>query len=411
MRDLLLLAVLAVQTSALPTWDLLDDITSILRPRAATPQVKTVTYIANVTDPALNRDSCGSVRLGKRVLWTCRDTMYYNAATKQSQFPIYVSTAGWTNLSNAGGPAIKKTGGPVGAGSTGKNAIVQMYGNPNPTGLKEYYPLASDECNTNHGFCSDGTRWALWPNQPPLVTASNAAGSAIGYTIIQKAHIAGLQLVPPIEPAFSLYRIYYNANQATNSLPRVDLISEEFWKPGEIGFGNYGGFVRNGIAYLYGRGDQSGGTVLAKVPAGLITNRLAYQYYNYSSGTYSPLLSPTLINDTTVTIPNAGAGGQGTFYYSSYYNLYIWIGQSVFSVVADFWMCTAPTPEGPWTAPVLIFQGANGDDTFISSYSLQAHTSLLPSGNAASENGIYLTWTQQNTNTPYVTPLVYVQFQ
>ncbi|CAK4033229.1 Hypothetical predicted protein [Lecanosticta acicola] len=411
MRGLILLGALAAQSAAAPTGELWNTFSSYLRPRAAQPQVKSATYLGNVTDPQFNRDSCGSVRLGNRAFWTCRDTMVYNAATAQSQFPIYVSTAGWTNLSSSGGPAIRASGAPVGAGSSGKGPVLQMYGNSNVNSLKEYYTLTSSECNTNHGFCSDNSRWAIWPNQPPLVTASNSAGSANAYTFIQKGHIQGLTPLYPYEPACSLYKTSYSASSASSSLPSVSLTNEEFWKAGEVCFGFYGGFVRNGYAYLYGRGDASGGTVLAKVPTGSIDNRSQYQYYNYTAGKYTTTLSPTLINDTTVTIPNAGAGGQGTFYYSSYYTQYIWIGQSVFSVVADFYMSTSPAPEGPWSAPVLIFQGTNGDNPIVSSYSLQAHTSLLPSGNTASENGIYVTWTMQMQNGPYVTPLVYLQFQ
>ncbi|KAF1734541.1 hypothetical protein CRV24_006082 [Beauveria bassiana] len=38
------------------------------------PTVKSVYEFGNVADPALNRDSCGSVRVDDRMLWTCRDT-------------------------------------------------------------------------------------------------------------------------------------------------------------------------------------------------------------------------------------------------------------------------------------------------------------------------------------------------
>lgn len=38
------------------------------------PTVESVYECGNVADPALNRDSCGSVRVDDRMLWTCRDT-------------------------------------------------------------------------------------------------------------------------------------------------------------------------------------------------------------------------------------------------------------------------------------------------------------------------------------------------
>ncbi|KAH8645391.1 hypothetical protein BX600DRAFT_556212, partial [Xylariales sp. PMI_506] len=91
------------------------------------PAVQSVTVLANVTYPPVTRDSCGSVKIGDRLLWTCRDTEPYNAATDQASLPLITNTAAWTNLTADGGPAIQ-TGGAVGAGSTGTNDILLMYG-------------------------------------------------------------------------------------------------------------------------------------------------------------------------------------------------------------------------------------------------------------------------------------------
>ncbi|KAF2174063.1 hypothetical protein M409DRAFT_16337 [Zasmidium cellare ATCC 36951] len=379
---------------------------SPLSPRAAvTPKFKSATYLGNVTDPALDRDSCGSVRIGTRAFWTCRDTMVYNTQTGQDQLPIIVSTAGWTDaVANTGGPAIKKTGGTVGAASNGKGPILQMYGN-NVNSLKEYFPIASDNCNTNHGFCSDGSRWAIWPDSPPLVTASSSS-SITAYNWIPRAHIQGLTLLNPSQ-AYSLYRTTYTSTSNKNTLPTATLVATEFWKAGEIGFGDYGGVVKNGYAYLYGQNFNHNGTFIARVPTGSVEKRSAYQYYNASTSTWSSTLPS--INDTTAVIPNAGAGGQGTFYYSNYYKSYIWLGQAALEPVANFYISTAPAPEGPWILPYKLWQGQNGNG-FVGAYSLQANPALLPSTDA-SENAIYLTYTQPWTTGPYVTPLVYLTLQ
>jgi hypothetical protein len=119
------------------------------------------------------------------------------------------------------------------------------------------------------------------------------------------------------------------------------------------------------------------------------------------------------LNTPEAIIPNAGTGWQGTFYYSTAFQSYIWIGQALGQPVADFYITTAPAPEGPWIEPYLLWQGENGDG-FVGAYSLQAHTSLLPSGNLAEERGIWVTYTQNwnpETLANYVTPLVWLEFQ
>ncbi|KXT12030.1 hypothetical protein AC579_4647 [Pseudocercospora musae] len=113
--------------------------------------------------------------------------------------------------------------------------------------------------------------------------------------------------------------------------------------------------------------------------------------------TYPPTTPPTF-NSTSHTLPNAGAGGQGTFYHSSYFNSYVWIGKrtGIVGSSAAFFISTAPAPEGPWVQPYQVWEGQNGDNDQAPSYSLQAHPSLLPSGpDVAREKGIYLSWTQK----------------
>lgn len=401
----MLLAALAAQTMAAP----LDMSTGDLETRQAKmPQFKSATYIGNVTDPNLDRDSCGSVRIGTRAFWTCRDTMVNKNGV--SVLPVISSTVGWTDPQSKGGPVIKTTGNPVGVGSTGTSPILQMYGYPRTDNIVPYFPLTASECNTNvAGACPDGSRWAIWPDSPPLIsqTSSNGA-SAVGYTWVPKAHLYGfLQTYTP-QPAASLYRSTYLATTNKNTLPSVRLIAEEFWKTSEINFGRYGGVTRNGVTYMYGQANPGVGTstCLARVTSTRVEQRASYQYYNNTAKSWSNTMPS--INSTDCGLPNAGAGGQGTFYYSTYYASYVWIGQAELEPVANFYISTAPAPEGPWVKPYLLWQGQNGD-AFVGAYTLQAHPSLLPSNNAA-ENGIYLSYTKPMATGPYTTPLVYVQF-
>ena len=268
-----------------------------------------------------------------------------------------------------------------------------------------FYPILKDEC-PDSGACEDGSRWAIWPNSPPMITSTGGnEGTTIGYTWIPKAHLDDLTLLNP-EPARTLYKITYRATSKKRRLPSVSVVKENFWEQGEIGYGDYGNVVRDGIAYLYGQTDSPKGTALAKVGVGNVEDTGEYQYYVNGGWTKQ---RPD-INDTAAIIPNAGAGGQGTFYYSDYFSSYIWIGQAAYSVAADFYLTTAPSPEGPWTKPYLIYQGTNGDSS-LGGYSLQAHPGLLKSPD---QKGIYLSWTQafnSETYAAYVTPLVYVTWK
>lgn len=118
------------------------------------------------------------------------------------------------------------------------------------------------------------------------------------------------------------------------------------------------------------------------------------------------------LTDPGIIIQNAGDGDQGTYYYSSKFKSYIWIGRQMFDFGANFYMSTAPAPEGPWVPMYKIFSGKNGDG-IVGAYSLQAHPALLPSTNAA-ENGIYLSYTQPwqaTTCNSYTQPLLYLEFQ
>lgn len=202
-----------------------------------------------------------------------------------------------------------------------------------------------------------------------------------------------------------LWKQVYTGTTDKTTVPVATVVAQEFWKSGEIGYGDYGNLVANGYAYLYGKLTEADPPAIARVPLGYIEQRSAYQYF--VNGTWTKKMPP--ITDRTAIIPNCGASWQGTYYYSSYYKLYFWIGQKYdIGAVANFWITTASAPEGPWVTPYLLWQGQNGDG-FVGAYTLQAHPGLLPSTNAA-ENAIYLTYTQVWSSGPYITPLVYLEF-
>lgn len=362
-------------------------------------QAKNTRVVGNVTDPTLSRDSCGSVKMGLRTFWTCRDTSIRLPDSEEYGY-LFVNTVGWTDNNWDGSPAIQ-AGGPKGAGSDGTNNILLMKG-PRPA-LPAFFPLSSDMCS-NSGACPDGkTRWTGWPDSPPMIASTALDGTITAYTWVVKQHIVSLSLeVLNSPPPATLYKMTYKLDLDPNVVPTVTTVNSEFWGPQEISYGAYGNVVKDGWAYLYGLAKD--GVALARVLVGSIEDRNSYQYY--VNGVWTSTKPD--INDMKAVVPNAGTRGQGTFYYSERHQSYIWIGQNYPDIHADFYMTTAPTPEGPWTKPYFLYQGRNGDG-YLPAYSLQAHPDML----RWSDDGIYLSWTQffkSTTYAAYVTPLVYISF-
>ncbi|EIW79522.1 hypothetical protein CONPUDRAFT_137859 [Coniophora puteana RWD-64-598 SS2] len=350
------------------------------RVAAVSPVVKgTPQVLGVVNDPTLNRDSCGSALIGGRVLWTCRDTQITDASGVHA-FPVISSTSSWTDLDAWGHPALN-------------DGTLPMYGNNNLQ--KTFYPLLPDECGDNvMGSCdsSNTTRYAIWPDSPPLVTDTAADGTVTAYTWIRKDHIKNdLSDLTP-DCATTLYKVVYSPSAAHDALPTVTVVDENFWTADEqLPYGAYGGFVANGTAYIYGKGygPQSTGTIgLAKVSVGSIEDKSAYQFYQNDSWTATPPSVNASLSG--VNIPNVSAGGQGTYYYSPPWGSYVWIGQQNLSVSADFFITTSPDPEGPWAQPIKFYSGVNGNAT-LPAYTIQAHTSLGGFENGA--NDVYLTYT------------------
>lgn len=182
MHKSLLFVALAAQSLAAPTPYGSDNSTIDPRQTSPLPQLKRATILANVTQPSVDRDSCGSSRIGSRAFWTCRDTLRYDPVSMKGVLPLAANTAAWTDLTSTG-PLISKSKNPIGVASNGNNSIHLMYGT-DQNNLKPYFPFQTDSCPPN-GVCSDGSRYVVWPNQPPLITQSNSR-NAVGYSWIAK---------------------------------------------------------------------------------------------------------------------------------------------------------------------------------------------------------------------------------
>ncbi|KAK5992857.1 hypothetical protein PT974_06279 [Cladobotryum mycophilum] len=370
-------------------------------PPAFMPEAKSATILANVTDPNVTRDSCGSVKMGFRTLWSCRDTSLRIPGTDKYGF-LFVNTVGWTDDFLDGSPIIQE-GGPEGAGSTGSNPILLMRG-PRPT-LPAFYPLDASQCAPS-GRCDDGaTRWTGWPDSPPMITDTAPDGTITAYTWTTNIHMesASFTVLNP-QGSTTLYKMTYLPDLDPNTVPNVTIVAVDFWKDHEIGYGTYGNVVKDGYAYLYGLTDPKA-VALARVPVDSVENRLKYEYF--VNGTWTSKIPA--INDTAAVVPNAGTAGQGTYYYDDKHQSYVWIGQPYFAIWADFFITTAPSPEGPWIQPYKLWSGVNGDGA-LPAYSLQAHPHFL----RPTDDGIYVTWTQFFKETTYsavyITPLAYISF-
>lgn len=358
-----------------------------------TPQV-----LGIVSNPLLNRDSCGSVRFQGRDFWTCRDTQTFDENGKPT-LPVVSSTAGWTKFYPDGTPYLETF-------PDGTTLGLLMGGNYNG---QVFFTLQPGQCNDNvAGGCGDDSRYAIWPDAPPMITSGADTGPITAYTWILNLKIRSDYSTDIPDPTTSLYKVFYDPATATdeNALPSVSVVDGAFWAQDAIPYGSYGNVVRDGIAYLYGQ-TSNGHIALAKVGAGSVEDKSAYQYYvNGAWSTTAPSK-----DDDGANIPNASAGGQGTYYYSESWQSYVWIGQAALSVSAEFFITTAPDPTGPWEEAKLFYTGQTGDAA-LGAYSHQAHPDMVPAG----KNQIYLTYTKTDHN-PFVdadvysTPFIVVEWQ
>ncbi|KAF7344126.1 hypothetical protein MVEN_01702500 [Mycena venus] len=349
---------------------------------AVTPIVASTTNYGSLVNAGLNRDSCSSSLWSNNVLWVCRDTQ--PISNGQPTFPIVANTASFSSFpSDPSNPQPLVLSSPQGFGTL-------------------FYPLEADECPP-FGVCSDGTRWVGWPDTGPVVTFRGGNGSANGYAFMTRTHLSGLSVINI--PSYSLYHVI---SQSAGPIPATNLEISNFWTSTQIGYGSAASVVSNGFAYLYGA-TPNGKLAVARAAQtaflGALDDKSLYQYY--VNGVWTTTVPAS--NDTGIPLPNT-TSAQGTIYWSPKWQSYVWIGGDGFPD-ANFYISTAPNPEGPWTAPTLFFTGVPGVGS-LPAYSTVAHPSLTD----GTGNYIFITWTRtiQNptgTGTVYEQPLVRVDWE
>ena len=373
------------------------------------PRVRSTRTLGLVGDPRYNRDSAGSVRFGDRTLWIWRDTQEVTSAGQIQQNNLWSSTASWSNHNDDDSPSFSHDGRRHSSFSgrperTTANALVlKHYGEHNPE--RAFFRIIHDGCEPKAGIRKDGSRRAMWPNTSPLVVSSSENGRIIAYAWVQKAHIARDGSIATQNPATTLYKLTHVSPGDENALPRANVVDGNFWSENEIPYGTYGSVLKDGIAYLFA---QVGNNVIAvaRVLCDYIERKSCYEYWVDGDWTKT---RPS-INDRTIDVGNAGAGGQGTFYWSDAWECFVWIGGSA-TPGAHCYISTSPASTGPWTQPFMFFKGDDGTH-FSLGQSVQAHPSLLRDGE--DENGMYLTYTKcdagPNGTVIYSTPLVYIEW-
>ncbi|KAJ7829727.1 hypothetical protein B0H13DRAFT_2115633 [Mycena leptocephala] len=311
-------------------------------------------------------------------LWSNNVVIAYSIAGRHLEgvLPVVANTASFSPLPNApSNPQPLVLSSPQGFGSL-------------------FYQLESDECPP-YGACSDGTRWIGWPDTGPVVTFRGTNGTVNAYAFIGRKHLSGLTQVNTA--SYSLYHVVTRAW----AIPTTTMDISSFWSTSQIGYGSAASVVNNGFAYLYGA-TSNGKLALARAA---LTDKSIYSYYVNGAWTTTAPAS----NNAGIPLPNTSSA-QGTIYWSPKWSSYVWIGGDGFPN-ADFWISTAPNPEGPWTVGTKFYSGAVGIGS-LPAYSAVAHPSLTD----GTGNYIFISWTRTienaaGTGTVYDQPLVRVDWQ
>ncbi|KAI0036375.1 hypothetical protein K488DRAFT_41338 [Vararia minispora EC-137] len=350
--------------------------------RAVNPVVASTTSYGSLDNGGLNRDSCTSTAWsGNNVLWVCRDTQPLSPSGLPT-LPVVVNTASYSTKPSATTPGTLHLTSPQGFGSP-------------------FYALESDECPTA-GVCSDGTRWVGWPDTAPVVVFQGPGGAVNAYAFIARQHLSGLSLINT--PSYTLYHVG-SATSDTSMIPSTSVDVSSFWGTTQIGYGSAASVVSGSYAYLYGA-TPSGNLAVARAALtgflGALNSKSLYEYYVNGAWT------TTTPSHTASGIALANTrSAQGTVYYSNKWASFVWIGGDGFPN-ANFYVSTAPAPEGPWTSPTLFYSGAVGTGS-LPAYSAVAHPGLTD----GTGNYIFLTWTRTTSSSGgdiYDQPLVRVNW-
>ncbi|ORX35340.1 hypothetical protein BD324DRAFT_652475 [Kockovaella imperatae] len=393
--------------------------------------------VAITLDPNLQRDSCVSTTelVDGRVFWLCRDSIILRnqnltAEIKEGLFQggalgLVASTGSWSNQTLLG-PELQPI--PAGQGQTQVTdnyqlQLTQYGGESNYFANEPYVYYEPNECNgipagSSQGNCNDGTRIPLWPDSPAIVTSVDGETTTMHF-YIKVPHIYDFLGTVDYYPFSSLYKLVHNHGDPADQLPTISLVDEYFWPRGAFAYGDFANVKQQGSDYLYLWGQSSPPPFfnvtanqtqypppqvgLARVPIDSTEDKSAYQYYYPASGWSS---TQPLTNTTSAFVDVGGVGG-GTIIWSDLYQTYLWFSQLQGSGVAELYLTTSTTLEGPWPAATYVATFPQGNSF---AYSLAAHPemSLLP-------NEFYFTYTQQvdypgTTSTVYAQPLMKLTF-
>ncbi|KAF7317433.1 hypothetical protein HMN09_00480000 [Mycena chlorophos] len=352
--------------------------------RAVNPVVKATTSYGNLNNGNLNRDSCTSTGWsGGNVLWTCRDTQLLTNGVPGEG--VVANTASWSVIPSATQPGTLTLTSP------------EAYG-------PLFYPLESDECPTG-GLCSDGTRWVGWPNTGPAVVF-NYNGGVSAYAFMQRQHLSGLTVINT--PSTTIYHVSQQSVD-TSVLPSVSIDVSQFWSSSQIGYGSAHTVVQGNYAYLYGPTPNNQLAIARSTLTeflGALDNKSTYEYYVNGEWTST---APTT-STANIGLENTSWGGsiQGTIYYSNKWESFVYIGGDDYPD-ANFYISTAPAAEGPWTAGVKFYTGAQGSGS-LPAYSCVAHPALTD----GTGDYIFISWTTTTGSgdaTLYEQPLVRVDWE
>jgi hypothetical protein len=181
-----------------------------------------------------------NIHPGDRTFWTCRDTQVLAQDGDTTAF--ITSTASYSNIGSAGVPRLSLPDkDPL------SDVVLRQYGDNSEK--QAFFPVIAPGCPPPSGACSNGSRYALWPDQPPMVAQRRDDGSLVAYTWIGRSIIEeDLKTLTPF-PATTLYRVNYKPSQDQgNRLPDAKIVDQEFYGVNEIPYGVYGNIVRNGVA-------------------------------------------------------------------------------------------------------------------------------------------------------------------
>jgi len=223
------------------------------------------------------------------------------------------------------------------------------------------------------------------------------------YAFITRTHLSGLSAINT--PSYTLSHVI---SQSAGPIPATNVEISSFWSTTQVGYGSAATVVNNGFAYLYGA-TPNGKLAVARAALtgflGALDDKTLYQYYVNGAWTSTAPAS----SDTGIPLPNTSSA-QGSIYWSPKWNSYVWIGGDGFPD-ANFYISTAPNPEGPWTAATQFYTGVVGVGS-LPAYSAVAHPSLTDGRG----NYIFISWTRTipnptGTGDVYDQPLVRVDWQ